>query len=140
MNQNKPEGKKTDVTFSRRDFIKTSGMAVIGVYLIGCDINSRKPILGYLLVDMKKCQGCMSCMLACSLVHHGEENLSLSRIQILQNPQGSFPDDLVISQCRQCVDPACVASCPVGALKSDPHYEDVIMVTMKKSALAVKAV
>ena len=62
----------------------------------------------------------MSCMLACSLVHHGVENPSLSRIQVLQNPQGSFPNDLVISQCRQCVDPACVRGLPVGALKRDP--------------------
>ena len=40
---------------------------------------------GYLLVDIEKCQGCSSCMLACSLIHEGVESLSLARIQILQN-------------------------------------------------------
>ncbi len=37
-------------------------------------------------------------MLVCSLVHEGEENLSLSRIQILQDPFGRWPDDLTQEQ------------------------------------------
>ena len=41
---------------------------------------------GYLLVDTKKCQGCATCMLACSLVHEGKQSLYLARIQVLQNP------------------------------------------------------
>lgn len=115
---------------TRRDFLKYSGLTLVSVSVGGCGIFPGNKV-GYLLVDMKKCQGCMSCMLACSLVHHGVENPSLSRIQVLQNPQGSFPDDLLISQCRQCVDPACVESCPVGALKLDPLYK-VITVNEKK--------
>ena len=43
------------------------------------------PSDGYILVDTKKCQGCVSCMLACSLVHEGLESQSLSRIQIIQD-------------------------------------------------------
>jgi protein NrfC len=80
------------------------------------------PADGYLLVDVKKCQGCLSCMLACSLIHEGVESLSLSRIRIMQNSFGSFPDDLTIAQCRQCVDPACVKVCPTGALHADARY------------------
>ena len=83
------------------------------------------PADGYLLVDIAKCQGCASCMLACSLIHEGVESLSLSRIQIVQNSFGSFPDDLTIEQCRQCVDPACVKECPTGALKADARYGNV---------------
>lgn len=86
------------------------------------------PADGYLLVDIEKCQGCASCMLACSLIHEGVESLSLSRIQIVQNSFGSFPDDLTIEQCRQCVDPACVSECPTGALKVDARYGNVRMV------------
>jgi len=56
---------------------------------------------GYLLVDTKKCQGCLSCMLACSLVHEGKENPSFARIRILQNSFGKFPGDLSMAQCRQ---------------------------------------
>ena len=86
------------------------------------------PADGYLLVDIEKCQGCLSCMLACSLIHEGVESLSLSRIQIMQNSFASFPDDLTIEQCRQCVDPDCVQECPTGALKADPARGNVRMV------------
>ena len=94
--------------------------------------DSQKPE-GYLLIDTKKCQGCMSCMLACSLVHEGEENLSLSRIQVVQNSFERYPHDLQskpTSECDLCRDTpywhehtgpdgklACVAVCPVGAIR-----------------------
>ena len=55
----------------------------------------------------------MACMLACSLVHEGEENPALSRIQVIQNNFGSYPEDLKIAICRQCVNPLCVDICPV---------------------------
>jgi len=83
------------------------------------------PADGYLLVDIAKCQGCASCMLACSLIHEGVESLSLSRIQIVQDPFVSFPGDLTIAQCRQCVDPACVEACPTGALDVDARHGNV---------------
>ena len=133
--------KKTDkednsvVTVSRRDFFKFSGMAIIGSGIIGCNIfpiGDRKVTWGFLLVDMKKCQGCLSCMLACSLVHDGIESLSLSRIQVLQNSFGKWPNDLTLIQCRQCVEPACVVACPVGALKPDPAFGGVTTVDIEK--------
>ena len=67
----------------------------------------------------------MSCMLACSLVNEGVENLSLSRIQVIQNSFEKWPDDLTIEQCRQCVDPACVSACPEDALKADARFGNV---------------
>lgn len=90
------------------------------------------PADGYLLVDIEKCQGCLSCMLACSLIHEGVESLSLSRIQIMQNSFESFPDDLTIEQCRQCVDPACVKVCPVDALEAEVSYGNVRIVDREK--------
>jgi protein NrfC len=83
---------------------------------------------GYLLVDVEKCQGCMSCVLACSLIHEGVESLSLSRIQIVQNSFAPFPDDVAVEQCRQCVDPACVQVCPTGALAADAAHGNVRVV------------
>jgi len=73
---------------------------------------------GYIVVDSKKCSGCLTCMLACSVAHEGKENLSLSRIQILQTnfePYG----DIVQALCRQCVNPLCVQACPTGACHVD---------------------
>ena len=141
---------------SRREFIKVTGAIVLVVGTGGCTPSRTEesptpsstpgagqilvpvdeatpsggvpPADGYLLVDMEKCQGCASCMLACSLIHEGVESLSLSRIQVMQDSFESFPDDLTIEQCRQCVDPACVTVCPTGALKADARYGNVRMV------------
>ena len=67
---------------------------------------------GYLLVDTKKCTGCCSCMLACSLVHEGESGYALSRIEILSDAFGTFPTDVEIATCQQCDDPECYFVCP----------------------------
>jgi protein NrfC len=87
---------------------------------------------GYLLVDTKKCQGCLSCMLACSLVHEGVANLSLARIQTLQDSFQPWPRDVSIAQCRQCVAPQCVAACPTGALTADPRFGNVRVIDVAK--------
>lgn len=68
---------------------------------------------GYLVVDPKKCTGCCSCMLACSLVHEGKSALSLARIQILDDAFGSFPTDIKIVMCQQCDNPECYLACPL---------------------------
>ena len=118
---------------SRRDFLKTSGIVVIGVGLGGCIIPGGVAASeGYLVVDTKKCQGCMTCMLACSLVHEGFESLSLARIQIVQNPFESFPNDIKIAQCRQCVYPVCLKKCPTGALHVDSANGNVRTVDEEK--------
>ncbi len=40
--------------------------------------------------------------------HEGMINPSLSRIQVLQNPLAPFPEDILVGQCSQCLEPACV--------------------------------
>ena len=130
---------KDDSAYSRRDFIKIAGTTIVGLS-IGCGTSRRIetdevaiiPVSeGYLIVDKKKCSGCYSCMLACSLVHHGRENLSLARIQVVQNPFEPFPGDIFLAQCRQCVEPPCVEVCPVEpikALRPDPNNGNVRIV------------
>jgi protein NrfC len=132
MTDKEPEG------INRRDFLKGVGAGVIGGGLVvaGVFTGTRTGIVseagtgkpraaavsaseGYLLVDTTKCANCQSCMMACSLVHEGKQNASLSRIQILFNSFENFPDDLKQSQCRQCVYPVCVSACPTGALSFD---------------------
>ena len=80
---------------------------------------------GYLVYDSKKCIGCTTCMLACSLTHYGAQSLSLSRIQIVQDSFGKFPDDIQIAPCRQCVTPVCVQNCPVGAAYIDTENGNI---------------
>lgn len=80
------------------------------------------PSKGYLLVDTKKCSGCMSCMMACTLAHEGVVNLAQARIQIKKNVFGTYPnDDIEQYICHQCKDPTCVEACPTGALHIDPE-------------------
>ncbi len=83
------------------------------------DFSQTPPAKAYLVVDSGKCGGCQTCMLACSLVHEGRENTKLSRIQVIQDSYGHYPDDRKTYQCRQCVFPACVAACPTGACNVD---------------------
>ncbi|HEX9948736.1 MAG TPA: 4Fe-4S dicluster domain-containing protein [Thermodesulfobacteriota bacterium] len=141
--KNKKHAKHDDTNgwITRRNFLKLSGAAAVGMWvgkalpdLIWIDeaVAAIPASEGYLLVDTKKCQGCMSCMLACSLVHEGVENLALARIQVIQNPFERWPLDLTIEQCRQCVDPACVAACPAHALESNPRYGNVRIVNKER--------
>jgi protein NrfC len=150
--------KGSNLRIARRDFLKVTGAIVIVAGVGGCKPSTTEespaptntltptdtpglilipesgipPADGYLLVDIQKCQGCASCMLACSLIHEGVQGLSLSRIQIIQNSFESFPHDLTIEQCRQCLDPPCVEICPVDALEPDPEFGNVRIVDKDK--------
>ncbi|WP_300458355.1 4Fe-4S dicluster domain-containing protein [Desulfobacula sp.] len=126
---------------SRRTFLKYTGTIVFamgssGYMLDECrakEDGSKIAVSdGYLVVDIEKCQGCISCMLACSLVHEGVLSPSFSRIQILQDSFGKFPDDLTIEQCRQCETPACVEACPENALTANAEFGHVRMVDKEK--------
>jgi len=122
---------------SRRDFLKYSGIVIIAVGSEGLCTQGVQAGWGprshcYLVVDTKKCQGCLTCMLACALAHEGEANLSLARIQVLQNPFEKFPDDISQQQCRQCKKPACLAACPTGALHVDAENGNVRTVDSEK--------
>lgn len=141
IDQGKRKQKNGGGGISRRKFLKVTGKAALGAGVGGLvprflwldDAIAALPASeGYLLVDTKKCQGCLSCMLACSLVHEGTENLSLSRIQILQNSFAKFPDDLTMAQCRQCVEPPCVEACPPKALYVDKKNGNARTVDVKK--------
>ena len=90
------------------------------------DNNGKKTrTIRNIKVDTKKCAGCTTCMMTCSMVHYGKSSLSTSRIQIVQTALAPFPLDLDIYQCRQCTDPLCVTNCPVGAAKLDVVVADI---------------
>lgn len=122
---------------SRRDFLKLSKNAALGAGALGITskffwvdegLAAMEVSEGYLLVDVKKCQGCQTCMLSCSLVHEGVINPVFSRIQVIQDSFEYFPDDTTIEQCRQCVQAPCVENCPTKALKPDPNFGYVRLV------------
>ena len=95
---------------------------------------------GYLIIDLRKCSGCMNCMLVCSLAHEGRVNLSLSRIQVIQNSFMPFPADLTVEQCRQCVSPSCIEACPTGALYVDTKQGNLRKIDPEKCILCMECV
>lgn len=144
MSEDKKSKIEIKKKYSRRDFLIAGGAAaaVDGLLAAPSAVAATQQTAaarvsypqskGYLVYDNKKCAGCATCMMACSLTHHGVESLSLSRIQIIQNSFGKFPDDLEIAPCRQCVVPVCVQNCPVGAAHIDTQNGNVRRIDEKK--------
>ena len=131
--------------YSRRDFLVTGGTVVaVDALIATTPAKASAPTApapaakaypaskGYLVYDSKKCAGCTTCMLSCSLTHYGVQNLSLSRIQIMQDSFGKFPYDVKMAPCRQCVTPVCVENCPVGAAFVDTKNGNVRRIDSKK--------
>lgn len=123
----KDQDKKLAKTVTRRDFVTAVGGIGVGAILAGTataflvkdEVYAIETSGGYLLVDTKKCAGCETCMLSCTLAHSGRTNVNLSRIQLSKNPLGNFPVDVMQNQCRQCPSPACVNACPTQAMHID---------------------
>ena len=137
----KPDKKETpEKTMNRRQFL-VGGSAALAAGAIaattGVKTASAEPIThpesrGYLVYDSKKCINCTTCMLSCSMVHYGEQNLSLARIQMIHDSFGRFPNDLQIAPCRQCITPPCVENCPVGAAFIDTKNGNVRRIDQDK--------
>jgi protein NrfC len=131
-------------TQTRRDFVLGGGAVVAGGALTSCmptplaaaaDKTAKiaYPLsTGYLVYDSRRCAGCQSCMLACSLVHDGATSASLSRIQVSRAVLARYPYDIQIAVCRQCPEPMCVKNCPTGACHVSTASGNVRMIDSKK--------
>jgi len=82
-NKNVPDKAATN-KYTRRDFLTVGGTVLAGSALAVYSPTKTEPkedeyplSTRYLVYDSKHCAGCYSCMIACSLVHEGEVNLSL---------------------------------------------------------------
>ena len=127
----KTSGKK----YSRRHFVASGGAVLAGGALssytaaapaaASAKVSDYPQSTAYLVYDSRQCSGCQSCMLTCSLVHEGEANLSLSRIQVTRSVLARYPYDIQIAVCRQCPEPLCVANCPTGACHIDTDNGNV---------------
>lgn len=130
---------------SRKEFLKLGTAVAVSVGLgdaltrvihLGDGVVAFAGHDGSIVVDTLECAGCTSCMLACSLVHAGKEDLSLSNIRITQDSFEAYPDDIstkVRGRCDLCADTpywdeeggpsgkhACEEVCPMRAIEFVP--------------------
>jgi Fe-S-cluster-containing dehydrogenase component len=66
------------------------------------------------------------------MVHEGMAQLSISRIQILEDRFACYPNDILIATCKQCKDPSCLTACPVHAIYVDENHMNVRRVDESK--------
>ncbi len=124
---------------SRRQFLAGAGAlgfaAAMGFQLVVPGEALAIPTSeGFLLVDLKKCQGCGTCMMACALAHSGAASYNLARLQIEQDSFAPWPGDVFVATCRQCADAPCVEACPVEPVKANrphPEFGNVRMIDQK---------
>jgi len=69
-------------------------------------------------VDLDRCTGCVSCVIACKEEHH--LSATVTGVRLIQvGPTGEFPElDMYYLPlaCQQCGEPDCVDSCPTSAI------------------------
>lgn len=80
-----------------------------------------------IIIDYKKCDGCINCTIACMQAHRKDEgtiyDLDLtdpaneSRNKIVRVEDGTYRPLF----CRHCKEPECVMTCMSGALRKDPE-------------------
>lgn len=66
-----------------------------------------------IFVDLKKCTGCRTCEVVCSIQHTNSIWPERSGIRIME----SYPRVFTAINCQQCIDPPCLPACPVDALE-----------------------
>ena len=73
-----------------------------------------------LLIDIKRCIGCLACETACKQLHgfstDPEPVLSDTAFTVVE----ARGDKFVRKLCMHCEDPACASACPVGAIGKTP--------------------
>ena len=82
-----------------------------------------------LIVDLNKCTGCMSCVIACK-----QENLTRPKVfwnKILEIENETFDHiSYVRHACMHCDDPACMDACSAGAIYKRP--DGIVLIDHKK--------
>ena len=115
---------------SRRKFI--AGAAIVGslATLEGASAinyfnhknepNPPPKTKGVVIMDQVVCGGCRSCQAACTVFNDGHCQPDLGRIQVIKD---YFEGDFLPQPCSHCTWPACMYSCPTGALQTDSGEE-----------------
>lgn len=66
-----------------------------------------------IVIDYRKCVGCKTCEMICSLLHEGICSSSLSRIRVVKDEKAGWNIPVT---CAMCEKPVCLNVCPTGAV------------------------
>jgi len=70
--------------------------------------------------DSSKCDGCLSCVDACSKAHHLPPGVANCRIlEVKEVKNGEVHKRYAYFACMQCRKPQCAEACPTGAMRRD---------------------
>lgn len=122
------------MTISRRDFLKITGTSLGALALPSSPVILQKPKAlaedsASMLYDSTMCVGCRACQTACkrraglpheidsSGLYEAPVDLTSKTWTLIQLYQDDSAESFVKHQCMHCIEPACVAVCPVGALE-----------------------
>jgi len=114
---------------SRRDFLRIFGPTVGGLALLNARASSAETpshvnpdAVPAILIDVSRCQGCGNCQRSCAEEHglacdQRQDELSADTYTVLESCQISAAETRYAKfACMHCLNPGCVAACPVGAL------------------------
>jgi len=72
-------------------------------------------------VDLDRCSGCKACVTACHSLNGLDENETWRDVGLLIGGTSTLPIvQHVTAACHHCLEPACLAACPVNAYEKDP--------------------
>ena len=97
------------------------------------------------IIDLTRCVGCHTCTVACigenktipsdiPLPMKGEVTTAVKYRRVLERESGHFPyvsKDFVTMSCHHCESPACMASCPVGAI-TKRSSDGIVLIDQEK--------
>jgi formate dehydrogenase iron-sulfur subunit len=70
-------------------------------------------------VDLDACTGCKACVTACHSMNGLDDGEAWRSVGLLVGTSAAY-QQTVTTGCHHCVDPACMAGCPVDAYEKDP--------------------
>jgi Fe-S-cluster-containing dehydrogenase component len=116
---------------ARGSVVAAAGAAMGGAVKASSAAPQARPDAVAMLYDTTVCIGCKACVGACTIANGLVPDTSLSGglwqmpldlnphtkniIQLYQSADGE-QESFIKRQCMHCIDPACVAGCPFGAL------------------------
>jgi len=106
---------------NRREFLK-QGLGALAGAATASVVNPSLLRAGestpdyVMIIDLNKCNGCQSCVIACKAGNRTAPNSFLTRVNEVESDRYPHPRlSFVPTLCNQCEDPPCVKACPQKA-------------------------